>query len=71
MINFDGGSLKCQRKILLSGPFGTDRGYRSRNMICVLYSGELRKDILEEAHKSRLTVHPRGTKMYKDLKRNF
>ena len=32
---------------------------------------ELRKDILEEDLRSRLTVHPEGTKMYKDLKRNF
>ena len=31
----------------------------------------LRKDILDEAHKSRLTVHPGGTKMYRDLKQNF
>ena len=29
------------------------------------------KDILEEADKSKLTIHPGGTKMYKDLKRNF
>jgi hypothetical protein len=25
---------------------------------------ELRRDILDEAHKSRYTVHPRNTKMY-------
>ena len=31
----------------------------------------LRQDILDEAYKSRLTVHPCKTKMYKDLKRNF
>ena len=28
----------------------------------------LRKDILEKAHKSRMTIHAEGTKMYKDLK---
>ena len=50
---------------------GTDGRYRYRNRLCVPESGELRKDILEEAHRSRLTVHPGGTKMYKDLKRNF
>ena len=33
--------------------------------------GAIRKDILEEVHKSRLIMHPRGTKMYKDVKRNF
>ena len=31
----------------------------------------LRKDILDEAHKSHLTVHPGGTKMYQDIKRSF
>ena len=50
---------------------GIDRGYRCRNRFRVPDSGELRKDILEEAHRSRLTVHLEGTKMYKDLKRNF
>ena len=31
----------------------------------------LRMEILDEAHKSRMTIQPRGIKMYKDLKRNF
>ena len=31
----------------------------------------LGKDILDEAHKSWMTVHPRGTKIHKVLKRNF
>ena len=39
--------------------------------LCVPDNDELRKDILDEAHKSRMTIHPGGTKMYKDLKRNF
>jgi hypothetical protein len=32
---------------------------------------EIRRDILDEAHKSRYTVHPGNTKMYQDLKRKF
>jgi hypothetical protein len=32
---------------------------------------ELRRDILDEAHKTRYTVHPGSTKMYQDLKKNF
>ena len=32
---------------------------------------DIRKDILEEAHRLKLTVYPGGMKMYKDLKRNF
>lgn len=31
---------------------------------------KLRRDILDEAHKSKYTVHPRNTKMYQDLKRS-
>ena len=34
-------------------------------------SHDLKKDILEEVHRSRLTVHPSGIKMYKDVQRNF
>ena len=29
------------------------------------------RELLEEAHCSRLVIHPRGTKMYKDLKQNY
>jgi hypothetical protein len=32
---------------------------------------ELRRDILDEAHKTRYTVHPRSTRMYQDLKKKF
>ncbi|XP_071713551.1 uncharacterized protein [Rutidosis leptorrhynchoides] len=39
-----------------------------KNRIWVPMLGDLRKLILNEAHKLRLTVHPGGTKMYNDLK---
>jgi hypothetical protein len=39
------------------------------DQICVLRSEELRKEILSEAHRSLYTMHPRSTKMYKDLKK--
>jgi len=29
------------------------------------------EQILEEAHNTRYSVHPRGTKMYKDLRQYF
>jgi hypothetical protein len=32
---------------------------------------ELRRDILDEAHKTRYTIHPGSTKMYQDLKKKF
>lgn len=33
--------------------------------------GNLREDIMNEAHKSRCTIHPGTTKKYQDLKRKF
>ena len=50
---------------------GADGGFRCRDRLYVPDEESLWKDILEEAHKSRLTIHPGGTKMYRDLKRNF
>jgi len=32
---------------------------------------ELKKDILDEAHKTKYTIHPGNTKMYQDLKKKF
>ena len=32
---------------------------------------ELKNQILDEGHKSSLSIHPRATKMYQDLKRLF
>ena len=31
----------------------------------------VREEILEEAHKSKYTIHPRAIKMYQDSKKNF
>ncbi|XP_020249308.1 uncharacterized protein LOC109826699 [Asparagus officinalis] len=38
--------------------------------ICVL-EGDVREELLREAHNSQYSIHPIGTKMYKDLKLNF
>jgi hypothetical protein len=32
---------------------------------------EIKKIILDEAHRSKFSVHPGSTKMYQDLKQNF
>jgi hypothetical protein len=32
---------------------------------------KLRKQILDEAHLSKFSIHPSSTKMYQDLKQNF
>ncbi|XP_058741647.1 uncharacterized protein LOC131614034 [Vicia villosa] len=39
--------------------------------MCVPNDTELRRLILDEAHKSKFTIHPGSTKMYQDLKGNF
>ncbi|KAL0446052.1 UNVERIFIED_CONTAM: hypothetical protein Slati_1733100 [Sesamum latifolium] len=42
-----------------------------RNRLCVPSDSDLKRDIMSEAHRSRLSVHPGSTKMYRDLKVNF
>ena len=44
---------------------------RFRTRLCVSNDGDLRRELLEEVHCSRLAIHPRGTKMYKDLRQNY
>ncbi|KAA3473679.1 Gag protease polyprotein [Gossypium australe] len=39
--------------------------------ICVPRNLELIQLILNEAHNSRLSVYPRSTKMYQDLKQHY
>ena len=36
---------------------------RFRARLCVPNDGDLRRKLLEEAHCSRLAIHPRGTKI--------
>jgi hypothetical protein len=42
-----------------------------RDRVCVPDVLELKKRILEEGHRSSLSIHPRATKIYQDLKRLF
>jgi hypothetical protein len=44
---------------------------RYQNKICVLNDEEIKKLILEKAHFLPYSVHPGGTKMYRDLKGYF
>jgi hypothetical protein len=37
----------------------------------VLKDFELHLEIMDEAHCSRYSIHPRTNKMYQDLKKNF
>ncbi|KAG8493029.1 hypothetical protein CXB51_010399 [Gossypium anomalum] len=44
---------------------------RFRNRLCVPRNSELISVILNEAHNSRMSIHPGSTKMYNDLKCQF
>jgi len=44
---------------------------RFRGIVCIPEDAEVRKLILEEGHKSRLSLHLGMTKMYQDLNENF
>jgi len=50
---------------------GGDGILRFRERVCVPNNRVLRKMLLDEGHKSRLSIHPGMTKMYKDLKASF
>ncbi|WJX19257.1 hypothetical protein P8452_08970 [Trifolium repens] len=44
---------------------------RFRGRVCVPDIPEIKKSILEEGHRSGLSIHPGATKMYQDLKKLF
>ena len=49
-----------------------DKGWLRRDgRLCVPQTRDLVKKVLEEAHHSKMTIHPGGYKMYKDIKRTF
>jgi hypothetical protein len=39
--------------------------------LVVLVDPEFRKEIFDEAHLSKFSIHPGSTKMYQDLRKNF
>ena len=49
----------------------TDGSLRYRGRIVVPQLTDLREEILREFHYSRFAVHPGGTKMYQDLRRQY
>ncbi|XP_050915776.1 uncharacterized protein LOC127130857 [Lathyrus oleraceus] len=44
---------------------------RFRDQVCVSDVLELKKSILEEGHRGKLSIHPSATKMYQDFKKMF
>ena len=49
----------------------TDGSLRYRGRAAVPHSTDLREEILREFHCTRFVVHPGGTKMYHDLRRQY
>ena len=46
-----------------------DKGWLRRDgRLCVPMVEDLVRKVLDEAHRSKLTIHPGGDKMYKDMK---
>ena len=50
---------------------GTDGILRYKGRICIPSDLEIKKMLLDESHKSNLSIHPGTTKMYQDLKKMF
>ncbi|XP_057965453.1 uncharacterized protein LOC131156017 [Malania oleifera] len=48
-----------------------DGALRFRAKLCVPVDNEIRRTVLEKAHKSMYTVHPSSTKMCQDLRETF
>ncbi|KAJ0704441.1 putative nucleotidyltransferase, Ribonuclease H [Helianthus annuus] len=69
VIKDDTEKLKGMIKELEQGTDGIWRFHKKRMWIPKL--GNLRHRILEEAHKSKYTMHPGSDKMYQDLRKNF
>ncbi|XP_058769057.1 uncharacterized protein LOC131642912 [Vicia villosa] len=42
-----------------------------KQRMCIPNDSELKRLILDEAHKSRFSIHPGSTKMYQDLRKDF
>ena len=48
-----------------------DGSLRFGNWLCVPNDLDLKAEILKEAHNMSYTIHPGGTKMYRDLRKTF
>ena len=44
---------------------------RFQHRVCVSDVAAVRKEVLEEAHKSKFSIHSRSNKIYQDLKKNW
>ncbi|KAI3672437.1 hypothetical protein L6452_38525 [Arctium lappa] len=67
------GNLKSERIVGIVDLLIVDnRGVRCyEKRVWIPKMGDLRKRVLEEAHKSRYSIHPGTNKMYRDLKQSY
>lgn len=49
----------------------SNNGLYYQRRLCVPANGNVKNELLAEAHSSPFTIHPEGTKMYQDLKRYY
>ena len=73
---FDDGDLCKIRDKVLKGEakaaiLDSEGVLRIKGRICVPRIGDLTRLIMEEAHSSSYSIHPRATKMYRDLKQHY
>ena len=48
-----------------------DKALKFQNRLCVLNITEIKRQVLEEAHNTKFTMHLGGMKMYRDLNEMF
>ncbi|XP_070034388.1 uncharacterized protein [Nicotiana tomentosiformis] len=73
---FDDPYLTVLRETILQGSakevsINEDGVLRLQGRLCVPNVHGLRERILEEVHCSRYSIHPRATKMYRDLRQHY
>ena len=69
--SIEGIKLRMQKEELEVFTFDSDGVLWYKNRLCVPNQEELKQLILKEAYEPLYAIHPGGTKMYQDLKRQF
>ena len=62
---------RIQKGEPLSFQIDDDGILRLKGRICVPNIPELRREVLDECHKAKLSIHPGVSKMYNDIKCTF
>ncbi|XP_058076370.1 uncharacterized protein LOC131224950 [Magnolia sinica] len=60
---------RCKSEEMCNWRVGSDGGLRYRGQVCIPNDAKLRKEVMVEAHHSKLAIHLWSTKMYNDVKR--